>query len=282
MGVEACLEERGLSFEVLARELSLAPRDIVFVAGSPVDGTADVESDLEVFLLTDERGFAQRAPHFAPDRRAAGRPRRCGVVYERVGGADVEVRVHFAATFEGLLYALETMDPRSDEEAVESVGKPFGLDHDEAVELLHKLRVGKPLANVEAFERLRARLDVRKLSAWNVHHALLRSGDAMAGALVSLRENDVENAYLKLTAVYDALGDAVLYARGQRIDRWKRRAPRLMALGSSSFVDRYLEVTLPRRPPSEPLGAFVERHLEAAGDVVELLRREASMAARAA
>lgn len=269
MGVETFLEQNCLSPELLARGLSLREEEILFVTG-PLPGDAGgAESGPEVVLLTDEEGFEDRALRFAPERRSLLLRRRFGVLYQRVGDVDVMVHVLQRATIEGLLDALDA--------GAIWAGSPAGVDHEAGVELLHRLRRGRALANEEGFERLRERLCAQKLAEWSVHHALARSGDAMAGARTSLEENDPENAYLKLSALYDALGDAVLYSNGQRAGGWQWRLPELRAWGHLPFVDRYLDVKLPRRPPSEPLGAFVERQLEAAGDVVERLRRRTAI-----
>ena len=70
------------------------------------------------------------------------------------------------------------------------------------------------------------------------------------------------------------VGDAVLFARGQGSDRWRWRLPKLRALGPSPFLERYLDVMLVRRGPSEPLCAFVARQLDAAQGVAETLRHD--------
>lgn len=277
MGVESYLEENCLSPERLARGLSLRADDILLITAPVADAAGHGESELELILLTDEDGFAERASRLAPERRARQRLGRCGVLYERVGSADLEVHVLLRGTVEGLLSALHMSHPWSGDDAPRGVGEHPGVDHDVAVELLQRLRKGRALVHHEAFEEMRSRMCPRRLAAWGVHQALVRSGNAMVGTLSSLQANDVENAYLKLSDLYDALGDAVLYSRGQSADRWKWRLPKLRAFGPTPFADRYLEVKLPRRPPTEPLGAFVERHLTAANDVVERLRREAAI-----
>src|SRR5262245_40378167 len=135
MGVESYLEEHGLSLDLLALGLSLDPEDIVFVTGSFVDGTGDTESDLMIHLLTDERGFERRAPRFAHKRRMARREHpRCGVLYERVGSADLEVRVYLKGTFEELLDWLGSVSPKNGEDIVEGFATLRGLDHETAVE----------------------------------------------------------------------------------------------------------------------------------------------------
>ena len=270
---EPYLEESCLSPELLARGLSLREGDVLLLAGPGRDTGSPAESAVEMILLTDEEGFAEKARRLAPGRRGRQVFGKCGTLIQRVGTADLEVHVLLRASLEVFLESLHAEDPWGGEEGAAGLGG--GVDPDLAVELLHRLRKARPLVNGEAFEAMRGRLCPKRLAAWGVNQALFRTGDAMAGTLSSLEQNDVENAYLKLADLYDALGDAVLYSKGQSADRWKWRLPKLRAFGPTPFVDRYLDVKLPRRPPSEPLGAFVERHLSAANDVVERLRREA-------
>lgn len=276
MGVIDCLEKHGLSVEQLEEALSLEEHEILFFTTSPAQTTSGSDSDLDMVLLTDERGFRRRAESFAPERRARGQRRRAGVICERVGGADIDVEVHLRSTYEELLSALEALDPWGCDEPIEGLDCLGSLPRDTAVELLFELGAGRAVTNGEAFEELRSRLDLRKLAAWNIHHALLRCRDAIIDAEQSLRRSDPENAYLKLSAAYDALGDAVLFARGQGSDRWRWRLPKLRALGPSPFLERYLDVMLVRRGPSEPLCAFVARQLDAAQGVAETLRHDTS------
>jgi hypothetical protein len=277
MGVETYLREHGLSFELLADRLSLGPEDILFVTGPVVDGTGDSESVLEVVLLTDEAGFRSRAERFVPERRTQQRRRGFGILYERVGAVDLDVEVHLTSTVERLLSALAALNPWSSADVVESFDSLGGAPRDAAVELLHRLRIGQPVWGAAAFEALRSRLDARRFAVWNVHHALIRAKEAMADTRRSLRHDDTENACLKLSVLYDALGDAVLFARGESIDRWVWRLPKLRALGPSAFLRRYLDVRLMRRSPGELPGTFVERQLDAAADFVERLCGEASI-----
>ncbi|MEZ4294982.1 MAG: hypothetical protein R3B70_08385 [Polyangiaceae bacterium] len=277
MGVIGFLEERGLTREQLIESLGVEGQETLFVVGSPSAGAADDECDLEMVLLTSERGFRRRADMLAPEARAGGERRRLGVIYARIDQVDVEVSVHLTATYERLLDALEALDPWSAAGVVEAGDALGGMPREAAVELLHRLHGGRAITNRTAFDALRRRLDLRKLGAWNIHRSLLRGTDALVDARRSLCTADTENAYLKLSAAYDALGDAVLFARGEPIDRWRWRLPRLRALGPSAFLERYLDVMLVRRKPSEPLCDFVARQLDAAQGVAETLRRAQSL-----
>lgn len=274
MGVETFLEGRGLSFELLSSRLELDGDDVLFVTGTLVDETGGAESELDVHLLTTEQGLRKRAARFAPELRKPHMTRRVGTLYERIGHIELDIEVHLRGTFEALLDALDTLDPWNRADVVDSFESLGGFDRDAAVELLHRLRVGHAAGNAAAFAKLRARLDDRKLAVWNVHHALIRSAEAMAGTRASLRQSDSENAYLKLSALYDALGDAYLFSRGQSIDRWKWRLPRLRALGKSPFLEHYRDVRLMRHGDHETLAEFVERQLEAARLLSEQLRSE--------
>jgi hypothetical protein len=278
MGDLGYLEHRGLEAARLEEALCLEEHEILFFTGPPDDNTVDGEPDLDLILLTDERGFRRRAESFAPERRARGQRRRAGVIYEHVAGVDIDVEVHLLSTYEELLEALSALEPWTSTDDADGFDALGSLPREAAVELLFQLGTGRAATNEGAFEELRARLDLRKLSAWNIQHALHRSRSAIADAEQSLRRSDVENAYLKLSAAYDALGDAMLFARGEGADRWRWRLPRLRALGPSSFLDRYLDVMLLRRGPSEPLCAFVARQLDAAQGVAESLRHEAQAA----
>jgi len=273
MGVETYLEGRGLSFELLSDRLKLDEDDVLFVTGSRVEGVGDTESDLDIYLLTTEEGLQKRADRFAPER-CQQQPRRFGILYERIGNLELDIEVHLRRTFDDLLDALQAIDPWDGGDILESYDSLGSVERDAAVELLHRLRTGHPAGNIAAFEKLRGRLDDRKFAVWNVHHALIRSRDAIAGTRRSLRRNDTENAYLRLSALYDALGDAHLFSRNQRVDRWKWRLPKLRALGKSPFLEHYLDVRLMRYDEHESLGQFVERQLEAGRGLAEALRRE--------
>lgn len=276
MGVFGYLEQLGLSVDLLSETLCLEAHEILF-STCPSGGGAEGDSGLDMVLLTDERGFRRRAESFSPERRAHGQRRRVGVIYEHVAGMDLHVEVHLRSTYEALLVAVHALDPWGDGETGAGEGTLGGLPRETAVDLLFQLDAGNALTNAEDFEALRARLDVRKLSAWNVHQALLRSREAIVGAEQSLCRSDAENAYLKLSAAYDALGDAVLFTRGEGAERWTQRLPRLRALGPSPFMERYMDVMLVRRGPSEPLCAFVARQIDAAQSVVKTLRDDASV-----
>jgi hypothetical protein len=276
MGVDGCLGHCRLSVDELAVALELEEHEILFSSHRSGECSVDDEPELGLVLLTDERGFLRRASSFAPESRTRTRRehRRVGMIYTHVGGVDLDVEVHLRSTYEELLRTLEAWSPEADERE----SAPECPPRDTAVELLFQLGGGRAVVHCQAFEELRARLDLRKLSAWNVHRALLRGQEAIASAAQSLRRSDAENAYLKLSAAYDALGDAVLFARGAGADRSRWTLQTLRTLGPSPFLERYLDVMLVRRGPSEPLSAFVARQLDAAESVADRLRRDASSA----
>jgi predicted nucleotidyltransferase len=274
MGVEAYLREHNLSFELLFERLARDSRDVVFVTGSIAEGTGDSESDLDVYVLTDEHGFQLRADQFLPGRRTVRQHRRVGVIYEQIGLSDLDIEVHLRTTFDQVLGALQRLNPWDSTDIIESFDSLGGFEHDAAVEMLHRLRIGKPCGNASDFEELRLLLDDRKFIVWNVHRAILRSSGAMENARRSLRREDAENAYLKVSVLYDILGDAFLFARGESIDRWKWRLPKLRTIGCSAFLEHYLDVKLLRRGQGESLRAFVIRQLEAAEALVQKLGRE--------
>lgn len=274
MGVLDYLDELGVSVDLLSETLALEEHEILFLTGPP-GGFAEVDPGLEMVLLTDPRGFERRTTTFSPERRARGRRRRVGVIDVHAAGLDVHVEVQLRSTYEELLGALERLDPRAEAEPSPAGGALAGLPRETAVELLRELGAARAVTGGAALDELRARLDLPKLAAWNVHHALLRSREAITSAEQSLRSSDAENAYLKLSAAYDALGDAVLAARGEDAERWRQRLPRLCALGPSPFLDRYLDVMLVRRGPSEPLGAFVARQIDEAQTVFRSLKSDA-------
>lgn len=281
MGVLGYLERLGLSIEVLSDALCLEEHEILF-STCPSGGGAEGDAGLDLVLLTDERGFRRRAESFSLERRARGQRRFVGVIYEHVAGMDLHVEVQLLSTYESVLAALEALEPygaviagEAERPAEATLGD---LPREAAVDLLFQLGAGHAVVNGAAFEALRARLDLRKLRAWNVHQALLRSRDAIVDAERSLGRSDAENAYLKLSAAYDALGDAVLFTRGEGAERWRQRLPRLRALGPVPFVERYMDVLLVRRGPSEPMCAFVARQIDAAQGVVETVRGDASAA----
>jgi predicted nucleotidyltransferase len=274
MGVETYLREHNLSFDLLFERLKKDPKDIVFVTGSIAEGTGDSESDLDVYVLTDARGFQARADDFSPERRTMQRRRRVGIMYDHIGGADLDIEVHLRSSFEDLLDALQALNPWDSGDIALSFGSLGSFEHDTAVEMLHRLRIGEPAGNADEFEQLRRRLDHRRFVVWNVHHAILRSRGAIEDARRSLRQQDDENAYLKVSVLYDVLGDAFLFARGESIDRRKWRLPKLRTLGCQVFLEHYLDVKLSRRNNGESLKAFVVRQIEAAEELVLRLGRD--------
>jgi len=120
--------------------------------------------------------------------------------------------------------------------------------------------------------KLRSCLDDRKYFQWNVHHCLVQVTDAQKGTRRSLEEGDIENAYLKLTRLYDSLADAYLFSRGQSLDRWKWRLPKLRAAGRPDLLQQYLNVQLLIGVGSEELRGFVEKYLASSFTVADEIR----------
>lgn len=269
--VDTFAAARGFTLAELRERLELEPGEIAYVTGSLLDDVGDASSDLDVYVLTDTRGFERREPLYTNEERSQQAAQRFGMFYVHVGTAELDVECHLLAKLEELLAALDAYRP-ADYESVRSSYAFLGrFEHYEAVELLHRLRVAEPIAGAEELAALRRRLDGDKYLLWNVTYNMILAEAGRRGVERYLAGGDPENAYLTLCRRYDALADAYLFAHGGSLDRWKWRLHKLRAQGSSDFLARYREVHLAPARDGQ-LEQFVRLHLEGSNALADEIR----------
>jgi hypothetical protein len=264
--------DRGFSFSELAKRLELENSDVAYVTGSLLDGMGDAQSDLDIYILTSEAGFERRKDSFASERKQQQERRHFGIIYLPVSGGEIDVECHPIQKFYDLFAALDSLnfvDPEKIQTAFASLGK---YDRLEALELLHRLRIARPFANKESFRAFRSLFDDNQFFRWNTHTCLIQVEEGQKEVKRSLRNNDYESAYLKLTRVFDVLVDAFLFSSGQSLDRWKWRLPKLRAANRPDLLERYLDVQLLRLAGSESLSHFIDEQLVASSRIKDEIR----------
>jgi hypothetical protein len=272
LSLEEYAAKRGFDFHDLADRLELESSDVAYVTGSILDGMGDASSDLDLYVLTTDEGFNRRQDTFADERKNQQLRREFGIIYIAAGDAEVDVECHRLSKFHELFDALEAIDPTDFDQLNKSFESLGRFERLEALELLHRFRIAKPFANEEAFAGLGTRFDVRKFFLWNTYHCLVQVGDIQKETRRSLRNEDYESAYLKLTRLFDVLIDAYLFSSGQSLDRWKWRLPKLRAGQRPDLLERYLDVQLVRSKYPHELRRFVEEHLEASSPIADEIR----------
>ena len=238
------LSARSLTREALSRALDAGDDDIVFVTGSVIDGVSDSQSDLDIYILTSREGFARRAAGFDDERRAQQERREFGIIYRDVLGHSLDAECHVTEKFVELLGELARLQPLERGCLWRNFRNLGRFERIEAVELLHRFRIGVPIHGEARHGDLLQMFDEWKFFTWNTHFHLIESEDYIKGVKRSLREPDEENAHLKLLRLYDSLADAKLFASGESLDRWKWRLPKLRKLGDGEFLELYLNVQI--------------------------------------
>lgn len=264
--------DRGFSFTELAARLELENSDVAYVTGSILDGMGDAQSDLDIYILTSEAGFERRKDSFASERKQQQERRHFGIIYLPVAGGEIDVECHPIQKFYDLFAALDSLnfvDPEQIQTAFASLGK---YDRLEALELLHRLRIAKPFANEESFRAFRSLFDEDQFFRWNTHTCLIQVEEGQKEVKRSLKNNDHESAYLKLTRVFDVLVDAFLFSTGQSLDRWKWRLPKLRAANRPDLLERYLDVQMLRLAGSESLPHFIDEQLVASSRITDEIK----------
>lgn len=242
--LEEALSARALTRDAISRALAIDDGDIAFVTGSVLDGVGDSQSDLDVYVLTSQEGFARRSADFDDERRAQQERQGFGILYCEVGGHTLDAECHRTEKFAELFDELALLQPLDRGNLWRSFRGLGRFERGEAIELLHRFRVGVPIHAEARHEALRETFDEWKFLAWNAHLHIIEAEDFLKGVKRSLGEHDEENAHLKLLRLYDSLADAKLFASGESLDRWKWRLPKLRKLGDSEFLALYLSVQL--------------------------------------
>jgi hypothetical protein len=275
LSLDEYASNRGFTFGELAERLELETSDVAYVTGSILDGMGDSQSDLDLYVLTSEEGFARRQDTFADERRNQQLRRDFGIIYISAGNAEIDVECHRLQKLHELFDALEAIDPSNFDQLNKSFESLGRFERLEALELLHRFRIAKPFANEENFVALMSRFNARKFFLWNAYHCLVQVGDIQKETKRSVKNADYESAYLKLTRLFDVLIDAYLFSSGQSLDRWKWRLPKLRAAGHPDLLEEYLDVQLMRTEQPYELRQFVERHLDASTSIAEEIQARA-------
>ena len=234
--------ERSLDVDFVVRAIDLRAGEVAYVTGSVADGLGGAQADLDIYVITDRRGFEDRQHLYDTERRVQQRRHDFGIAYLNVGGVELDVEFHPRDKFEQLFVALDQLRPVTRRKLWESFRSLGAYERPYALELLHRLRRSWPLGNAEAYVKLRNQFDDRTFLDWNALFALMECEDYEKGTRRSLQEMDPESACLKLRHFYDSLVDATLFSQGDSLDRWKWRLPKLRRLGDKDLLAEYLSV----------------------------------------
>lgn len=238
------LSAHSLTAEAISCAFDFTESDTVFVTGSVVDGIGDSQSDLDIYILTSPEGFERRSPDFDHERKSQQARMEFGIIYRDVLGRRLDAECHPKKKFVELLREFARLDPL-DRDCLWRNFRSLGrFERAEAVELMHRLRIGVPIHNEALLQDLLQGYDESKFFAWNTHFHLIDAEDYVKGVKRSLNQGDDQSAYLKLQRLYDSLADAKLFAHGQSLDRWKWRLPKLRKLGDAEFLALYLDVQI--------------------------------------
>lgn len=236
------LSAHSLTAQAIFRAFDLSESDIVFITGSVVDEVGDSESDLDIYILTSAEGFERRSAEFDLERKTQQARLGFGIIYRDVLGRRLDAECHPKKKFVELLQEFSGLDPLDRDCLWQNFRSLGRFEREEAVELLHRLRISVPIYNEACHQHLLQGYDESKFFAWNTHFHLIEAEDFVKGVTRSLNQGDDENAYLKLQRLYDSLADAKLFANGQSLDRWKWRLPKLRRLDDAEFLALYLDV----------------------------------------
>lgn len=275
--IEQYLDRRGTDLSALAGKLLLAPGDVAYATGSLFDGLGDSESDIDLYILTSETLLNERRPRFAAERKLQQIRRNFGIEYVTINDQEFDIEVHTIDKLLGMIAALEDLDALATDQIEASFDSLGPFERTEALEFLHRFHIAQPIWNLEQFQSLNRRFPSKRYFQWNATIYLIQAKDFRKGTQRSIREGDYENAYLKLTHLYDALADAFLFASGNSLDRWKWRLPKLRRFAPDAFLNMYLDVQLRRNHLSGGLPDCVLESLRNSerffAEIEELLHR---------
>lgn len=238
MNLQEYTRQHNITIEAIVAQVDVAIRlaaeDVLFAAGSLVEGLGNAKSDLDLFLLTCRQDIQFTS---------------LNDVTVIVGKCVVDIRVVQLSVVDSLLQRFDQWAkmPRQPRRA-------FEFTEDER-KLLHRIRCGQVLHGAEPFGRLRSRLDFRELARhkldWSRHLAntlqIDLAGFRSAGDACSMMF--VAQELLALTI------DGLLAAHGDTNPNWKWRCRLLGRLPSD------LELRLPGRPTGlSPTERFLSLH----------------------
>ncbi len=230
----------------LIERLDLAPAAIAYFSGSLLDGMGDATSDHDVYVLTSYEDIFARRDKFERERNYQQQRHGAGLIYLEIDGAAYDVEFHQRSKIEEMIASLNEYRRRDAIDSFTSFDSLGRYERVEAQSLLHRFRIGAPFHNREAFAALRSGFPDGAFQRWQAEHFVEAAGDFIKGVRRSLHEGDPQNAYLKLTRLYDALADLALANAGQSLDRWKWRLPKLRRFAAPALLDAYLDVQLCR------------------------------------
>jgi hypothetical protein len=244
MGLTASqlLDRYGVTEAQMTAALDLQDGDVAYLSGSVADGLGTSGADLDVYVLATRASLAARRHAFATERAVQQRQQDFGIVYLSIGHTELDIEWHPLDKIIQLFDALDAMQPVSREGLWSSFRWLGNFERSHALEVLHRLRVSVPIADVAVYERLRKRFPETTFLQWNQLFNLMECEDFAKGTRRSLREDDPESALLKLRRYYDSLADAALFGAGESLDRWKWRLPKLRRLAQPDLLADYLSV----------------------------------------
>lgn len=258
----------------LVERLELSPNAIAYFSGSLLDGVGDASSDYDVYVLTSYEDIFERRHGFERERNLQQVRHGTGLIYLDIEGTEYDVEFHVISKVEEMMLSLREYQARDSIDSFTSFDSLGRYERIEAQSFLHRFRIGLPFHNSERFAALRDAFPDEAFFLWQCDYFIESAGDFTKGVRRSLRENDPENAYLKLTRLYDTIADLALARQGQSMDRWKWRLPKLRLYSDPALLDAYLTVQLCR--DDGDLTAFCTRMLDRGTELLAPLRGEAS------
>ncbi|WP_374129598.1 hypothetical protein [Sphingomonas sp. 28-62-20] len=260
--IDGFARARRIRIDDLIAALDPDPNDVIYASGSITDGLGGPESDLDIFWLTSERRFAGLADRFDPERETQQRLQGFGILYVRIGAIEFDVEVRPLATVTALTASMTALDPASAESLHRNFRYIGRWDRADALDILHRLRIGAPLHNPAGFAAVAGSFSHRHFCHWYAQLNLEFAREAQKGIRRSLDDGDPENAFLKLCHLQDLLIDAALFLAGDSLDRWKWRLAKARRTLAPDWYADYLAVRL-CRAGDIPLTAFVAHWAEA-------------------
>jgi predicted nucleotidyltransferase len=206
----------GLAANVLTRVLSSSGcPTTAWVSGSMVEGLGNPSSDIDIFVALPQIG-----PSLPTTRRNLDHS-----TYATVEGGrrfDVEY------------WSEEKIGDLANKLAEAPIADPMSntLHYFEywETEFIHRILVGLPLLNEEAFMRLRGCFNRRRLGAYLATNAIHRVDDAFDDTVGMLLGGDLDCAVLRARDTVEFSIDAMLYANGVTNDKTKFRPTKVKRL----------------------------------------------------
>jgi hypothetical protein len=216
---------KSLPIADVLREIKIPEPYVACVTGSLVEGFGHAESDVDVYVLSEDVETMKKVfPQFTN--------RFIDVLY--VGETRVDYEYWGLQTVRSIIASIEESSFQNSDSAdcLNSV----------QLKLLHNLRIARPLANSAGFDELIRGLDANKLAAvlhWQNYATFLGYAEDTTGLLTS---GDLHSALLSAELALNHSVDCYLARKGDTNPGAKWRFRKLRRLGLDSLHQRYWNV----------------------------------------